>query len=90
MPFEETFSPAIHRVNQAIRHRAMYPEDKGIGKPAKILTKWENPPGDIVSKSAKKLEKLVKVAAVKQGNNNPHPKTKQYLTTRFSGREKER
>ena len=68
MPFEETFSPAIHRLNQAIRHRAMYPDDAVIEDPAKVLTQWEHPPVELVSQSAKKLEKLVKVAAVKQGN----------------------
>lgn len=90
MPFEETFSPAIHRINQAIRHRAMYPDDTVIGEPAKVLNKWEHPPDDLVSKSAKKLEKLVKVAAVKQGTIPTLSPKGFLLTIYFSRRKKER
>lgn len=35
MIIEETFTPIIHRVNQAIRQRAMYPDDP-IGPPAEM------------------------------------------------------
>jgi ATP-dependent DNA helicase 2 subunit 2 len=35
MTIEETFTPVIHRINQAIRDRAMYPDDP-ISPPAEL------------------------------------------------------
>ncbi len=39
MPIDETFSPIVHRVQQAIRHRAIHP-DKKITETAEVLLKW--------------------------------------------------
>lgn len=39
MPIEETYSPALHRINQAIRKRAIYPDGE-ISEPAEVLVKW--------------------------------------------------
>lgn len=39
MKIEETFSPNVHRVNQAIKKRAIHPDGE-VGEPAAVLTKW--------------------------------------------------
>lgn len=67
MRFDETFSPAIHRINQAIRHRAIYPASEGIEEPAAVLTQWDHPPEELADKSTKKLKKLIAAAAIKKG-----------------------
>jgi ATP-dependent DNA helicase 2 subunit 2 len=38
MQIEETFAPAVHRITQAIRHRAVY--DGPVEPTAEVLTKW--------------------------------------------------
>lgn len=38
MEIDDTFSPMVHRVNQAVRQKAIYGGD--VGEPAPILTKW--------------------------------------------------
>ncbi|KAE9379177.1 putative Ku family DNA helicase [Stipitochalara longipes BDJ] len=63
MTIEETFTPVIHRINRAIRERAMYPEDP-IPPAPEILTQWSQPPKDLATHSAHKLEKLVAAAKV--------------------------
>ena len=66
MTFEETFSPTIHRINQAIRQRAI-DETSAIEKPPEVLIKWSNPPQDLVSSSATQLSQLINAAKVKKG-----------------------
>jgi ATP-dependent DNA helicase 2 subunit 2 len=66
MTIEDTFSPVLHRINQAIRRRAVKP-DEGVTPPADILTKWANPPPELVSQSNPILEKLIKAADLKKG-----------------------
>jgi len=67
MPFEDTYSPNIHRINQAIRHRAIYPGGDLPKEPAPILTKWQNPPEKLVADASESLERLIATAAVKKG-----------------------
>ncbi|KAM3077292.1 ATP-dependent DNA helicase yku80 [Clarireedia jacksonii] len=71
MTIEDTYSPVLHRINQAIRRRAVKP-DEGVTPPAEILTKWANPPPELVSQSKVSLERLVKAADLKK----VPPKTK--------------
>ncbi|KAH8815692.1 SPOC like C-terminal domain-containing protein [Xylogone sp. PMI_703] len=65
MTIEETFSPYLHRLNQAIRRRAVEPKEP-VGPPADILVKWSHPPEDLVKLSAKRLDKLIEAASVKK------------------------
>jgi ATP-dependent DNA helicase 2 subunit 2 len=65
-PVEDTFSPIIHRINQCIRHRAMNPEDP-LPPPYEILTKYAQPPEELLEKSRGYLEKLTKACDVKKG-----------------------
>ncbi|KAF4629482.1 hypothetical protein G7Y89_g8662 [Cudoniella acicularis] len=65
MKIDETYSPVVHRINQAIRNRAVYPTEP-VDPPPDILMKWSNPPPELVKSSASKLEKLVEAASVKR------------------------
>ncbi|RDW71223.1 ATP-dependent DNA helicase II subunit 2 [Coleophoma cylindrospora] len=71
MTIEETYSPLIHRMDQAIRRRAVT-SDETVGPPADILLKWAQPPEELVSASSSQLEALVEAADVKR----VPPKTK--------------
>jgi ATP-dependent DNA helicase 2 subunit 2 len=66
MPIEDTYSPLVHRINQAIRRRAVQP-DEAVTPPADILIKYSVPPPELVSESASELNKLVAAADVKKG-----------------------
>lgn len=66
MPIEDTYSPLIHRINQAIRRRGVQP-DEPVPPPAEILTKYSSPPPELVSESASQLEKLIEAADIKKG-----------------------
>lgn len=66
MPIEDTFSPVLHRISQAIKARAIYP-DEPVGPPAEILVKYSKPPEQLVEESEKQLKKLVAAAEVKKG-----------------------
>jgi len=56
MKIEDTYSPIIHRVNQAICQRAVYPDEEV--KP---------PPSKLVAKATSELQTLIDVADVKKG-----------------------
>lgn len=70
-PIEETYSPTVHRLNQAVRRRAVHPEEP-VGPPAPILVKYSYPPPELVKSSKPKLDKLIAAADVKK----VPPKTK--------------
>ncbi|KAJ6131560.1 hypothetical protein N7523_001266 [Penicillium sp. IBT 18751x] len=65
LPIEEAFSPLLHRIDTAIRYRAVHP-DSPILEPSERLAKFANPPEDLVKKSTPYLEKLISVADVKK------------------------
>ncbi|TVY32195.1 ATP-dependent DNA helicase II subunit [Lachnellula occidentalis] len=65
MTIEETYAPGLHRINQAIRTRAVQP-DKPVEDPPEILVKWSHPPPELAKNAASKLQKLVEVADVKK------------------------
>lgn len=66
LPIEDAFSPLLHRLDSAIRYRAVHPEDP-ILEPAERLTEFAHPSEDMVNKSKAHLEKLVSLADVKKG-----------------------
>lgn len=66
---EDTYSPVLHRIHQAIRLRATRP-DEPIPPPAEVLVKYSNPPEDLVRASKKQLAALFKAADVKKGQRN--------------------
>ncbi|KAL8842061.1 MAG: hypothetical protein Q9170_000664 [Blastenia crenularia] len=65
MPMNETFSPVLHRLDQAVRWRAVHPTGP-VPPPYEILTRYSQPPEDLVSASKKRLEKLTAAADVKK------------------------
>lgn len=65
MPMDETYSPMLHRINQVIKHRAVFPE-ADAPSPAEILIRFSNPHPDLVDQSQSKLDRLVKAADVKK------------------------
>ncbi|GAQ39282.1 ATP-dependent DNA helicase II subunit 2 [Aspergillus niger] len=71
LPIDDSFSPVLHRIDSAVRHRAIHPNDP-IPPPAPVLTKFSHPPDDLVENSKKYLDKLVAVSDVKK----VPPKTK--------------
>ncbi|KAI1313654.1 Ku70/Ku80 N-terminal alpha/beta domain-containing protein [Xylaria venustula] len=62
---EDLFSPPLHRINQVIRHRAIYPNQPIPPTPA-ILLKYANPPEDLIAKAKSDLEDLIDKASVKK------------------------
>lgn len=65
---EDFYSPTLHRVNQVVRHRAIYGKDAGIPPIMPILLKYSHPPEDLVKKCRPVLEDLIETAAVKEGS----------------------
>jgi ATP-dependent DNA helicase 2 subunit 2 len=65
MPMDETYSPMLHRINQVIKHRAVYPE-ADAPPPFEILMRYSKPPSDLVEKSQSKLDRLIQAADVKK------------------------
>lgn len=74
MPMTETFSPVLHRIDQAVRWRAVHPTEP-VPPPYEILTRYSTPPDDLVSQSKKRLEKLMAAADVKKGIFQTSPLT---------------
>ena len=66
MPMAETYSPILHRIDQAVRWRAVHP-DEPVPPVYEILTRYSKPPEQLVAKAKRQLEKLVVAADVKRG-----------------------
>ncbi|KAL8673333.1 MAG: hypothetical protein Q9168_002257 [Polycauliona sp. 1 TL-2023] len=65
MPMTDTFSPVLHRIDQAVRWRAVHPT-KPVPPPYDVLVRYSNPPEELVTQSKKRLEKLMAAADVKK------------------------
>ncbi|KAL4892990.1 SPOC like C-terminal domain-containing protein [Aspergillus ambiguus] len=65
LPIDDSFSPVLHRINAAIRSRAIHPTEP-IPPPSERLMKFSQPPEDVLQKSKKYLEKLMETADVKK------------------------
>lgn len=61
----DTFSPVLHRINQAIRWRAARP-DETLPPIPEILTKYSEPPSKLVDRTTSQLEALIAAADVKK------------------------
>ena len=69
MPITDTYSPVLHRIDQAVRWRAVHPNEP-IPPVYEILTKYSKPPEQLVAKAKRQLEKLVTAADVKKGKSD--------------------
>ncbi|KAK2050363.1 Ku70/Ku80 N-terminal alpha/beta domain-containing protein [Colletotrichum somersetense] len=81
---EDTFNPIIHRINQAIRQRAVNPEG-AIDPVPPILVRYAAPPADLVDKSKSQIETLISVAQVKKVPPKAKGKRKYEGTKPLSG-----
>ena len=63
---EDTYSPLLHRINQVIAYRAVHPTDP-IPPPIEVLTKFSQPPAELVKGSEKVRTKLIESFNVKKG-----------------------
>lgn len=68
MKAEDTYSPAIHRINKAVRDRASNPTGE-VAPPADVLMQWSKPPAELVSKTTAELKKLMEAAKIKKGKS---------------------
>ncbi|KAJ5989312.1 hypothetical protein N7481_004522 [Penicillium waksmanii] len=71
LPIDESFSPLLHRIESAVRYRAVHPDNPILESP-EILTKFAHPDEELVKNSASSLENLISKADVKK----VPPKTK--------------
>ncbi|KAH0286669.1 putative Ku family DNA helicase [Aureobasidium namibiae CBS 147.97] len=62
---EETFSPALHRVSQVIRSRAIWPDEKLPPVP-EILVKYSNPPQELINNAKASLKAIATAGDVKK------------------------
>ena len=65
MQLDEAFSPILHRLDQAVRWRAVHPQEP-VPPPYEILTSYMHPPEKAVERSEHHLKKLVDSAEVKK------------------------
>ncbi|KAL2051237.1 hypothetical protein ABVK25_008485 [Lepraria finkii] len=77
MPVANTYSPILHRIDQAVRWRAVHGNEP-VPPPYEILTRYSKPPEQLVAKAKRQLEKLVAAADVKK----VPPKTQSRKRTR--------
>lgn len=64
-PMDETFSPMLHRINQVIKHRAIFPT-ADPPPTSEILIKYSHPPQQLISENQSTLNKLIAAAEVKK------------------------
>ncbi|KAK4507775.1 hypothetical protein PRZ48_001510 [Zasmidium cellare] len=64
-PMDETYNPTLHRLQQVIKHRAVFP---GAEPPPvfDILTKYSKPPDELVEQSQPVLDRVIKAGDVKK------------------------
>ena len=65
MPMSETYSPVLHRIDQAVRWRAVHPTEP-VPPPYEILTRYQHPPKPLLAKSKRQLEAVIAAADVKK------------------------
>lgn len=66
MALEDCYSPLLHRIDQAIRWRAIHPT-KELPPIPKILQKLSQQPEDLQTRSKDALKELITVSEVKKG-----------------------
>ncbi|KAK7744373.1 ATP-dependent DNA helicase yku80 [Diatrype stigma] len=62
---EDVYCPHLHRINQVVRHRAIYGGNT-IPPIPPILVKYSHPPEDLIEKCRPVLDDLIETAAVKE------------------------
>ncbi|KOS19437.1 ATP-dependent DNA helicase II subunit 2 [Escovopsis weberi] len=62
---DDVYNPAIHRINHAVKHRAMHP-DAPLPDTPPVLLKFASPPEGLVARGQSKIDSLIKAAGVKK------------------------
>lgn len=65
LAMEDTFSPVLHTVEGAIKHRAVHPDD-GVPPKPEALMAYSRQPEKLQERSKKALDRLIKAADVKK------------------------
>lgn len=65
-PIDETFNPSIHRINHAVKSRAVHPDDPVPDIPS-VLLRFASPPQDLIEKVQTRIDTLIEAAEVKKG-----------------------
>lgn len=68
-PFDETYNPIIHRINNAVKLRAVHP-NKEIEAIPSVLLRYANPPQDLIERVQDRIDDLIKEADVKKGKDH--------------------
>ncbi|PNY23283.1 ATP-dependent DNA helicase II subunit 2 [Tolypocladium capitatum] len=64
-PIDETYNPAVHRVNHAVKMRAVHTE-RPIPETPSVLLRFSSPPEDLIEKVQSRIASLVESAEVKK------------------------
>jgi hypothetical protein len=67
VPIDDAFNPSIHRINHAVKARAIHPDGPVPSIPP-LLTRFAAPPEDLISKVQGRIDSLIQAAEVKKGN----------------------
>ncbi|KAF7551605.1 hypothetical protein G7046_g7676 [Stylonectria norvegica] len=62
---DDTYNPLVHRINNAVKARAIYPE-KPIPPIPSILLRFSSPPEDLIEKVQSRVDSLIAAAEVKK------------------------
>ena len=65
-PIDDAFNPAIHRINHAVKARAIHPDGPVPSIPP-LLTRFAAPPEDLIGKVQGRIDSLILAAEVKKG-----------------------
>ncbi|KAH6998760.1 SPOC like C-terminal domain-containing protein [Ilyonectria sp. MPI-CAGE-AT-0026] len=65
VPIDDSYNPAIHRINHAVKSRAIHPE-RPIPETPSILLRFASPPDDLIEKVQSKIDALIGTAEVKK------------------------
>ncbi|KAJ5748451.1 uncharacterized protein N7511_010147 [Penicillium nucicola] len=65
LPIDESFSPLLHRLESAVRYRAVHPTDPVLD-PSERLTQFAQPSEELIRKSKSYLERLISTADIKK------------------------
>lgn len=68
LPIEDSFSPLLHRIESAVRYRAVHPNDQVLDS-SERLNKFSHPSEEVVKRSKQHLDKLIATADVKKGKH---------------------
>jgi len=62
---DDTYNPVLHRITQVLRWRAVHPTGD-LPQPFDILTKYSNPPPELMERARPALESVIQAADVKK------------------------